>query len=89
MGIKLKSSFIENLYIIRTTAHQSLICSPFEAHFGRKDNATWHKILRDASSSKLSIIKNVLYILDKNKKISRTRDMQDHTIADDDSKMRV
>ena len=48
-----KPGFNEILYNIRTTVHQSLGCTLFEAHFARKSTTIWRSFTRSASSENL------------------------------------
>ena len=78
----LKKKFNEILYVIRTTTHQSMGGSTFEAHFCRKLNKIWHTVAKTASVKKLSW-KTVLCFLHENKKMFPAQLKQNYTLPDD------
>ena len=60
-------------------------CSPFEEHVGRKPNNVCLTVANGASSSNL-IWRNVLYSLDRNKKMFLARVIQENASPNDKSK---
>ena len=78
----LESALLKIIRCLRTVTQQSLNCSPFEAHFGRFPNTTWHNLVKSSSSNNLDWNKTLLCI-DKGRKLM-SREKRHHWDAPDD-----